>query len=81
MYYLTFMCCMVTQIYLPCYFGNEMIIQSEMLGDGAFRSEWYDMQARFKRILIIFMERSKVRSEVTVGKLFPLSLKTFTSVR
>lgn len=79
-FYLTFIVALVVQIFLPCFLGNEMIFASNDLMNSAYNSSWEVMSIRYRKLLLILMERLKQRSRILVGKLFPLSLDTFTSV-
>lgn len=79
-FYSFFLVALVTQIFLPCFLGNEMIFASNALMNSAYNSSWHIMSIRYRKLLLILMERLKQRSRILVGKLFPLSLDTFTSV-
>lgn len=74
------MCAMVTQIFLPCYYGNEVLVTSKGLSTNLYKSNWPDVPLKHSMIIIVFMERLKQSTVVTVAKLFPLSLETFSSV-
>lgn len=71
---------MVAQIFLPCNFGNELMLRSDYLTMAAYSCGWHQTDREFRRMIIVFMERVKRRAVITMGKLFPLSLDTFTSV-
>lgn len=79
-FYCIYIVCIVTQICLPCYFGNEVIFTGSSLSNCAYASEWYSLSLNYRKVLFIFLERLKRTSEILAGKLFPLSLDTFTSV-
>lgn len=79
-FYIFFSLSLITQICLPCYFGNEVIVKSERLPLCAYSSHWYQFSPIYKKNLIMFMERMKRTSHILIGKMFPLSLATFTSV-
>lgn len=79
-FYLFFLVALVTQIFLPCYLGNEMIFASNDLMNSAYNSSWQIMSSDYRKLLIILMERLKQGNRINVGKLFPLSLDTFRSV-
>lgn len=79
-FYCIYIVCIVTQIFLPCYFGNEVIYVGSSLSNWAYASEWYSFSLNYRRDLFVFLERLKRKSEILAGKLFPLSLDTFTSV-
>lgn len=71
---------MVSQIFLPCYFGNEVFYGSDQLTYNAYQSNWISMPKEHRQILFIFMERVKRVITITVGILFLLNLRTFLSV-
>lgn len=68
------------QIFLPCYFGNELIVSSTALSKHSYFSNWMDMTKESRKIFICLLERLKCESQIVVGKLFPLSLETYTTV-
>ncbi len=57
-----------------------MIFASNNLMNAAYNSSWELMSSDYGKLLITLMERLKCSSRILVGKLFPLSLDTFTSV-
>lgn len=77
------------QIFLMCLFGQETISEYDSLSYQLYCCEWPEMIALFKRsearnsqmIITIFMETLKRDSKIMIGKVFPLGLKTFTSVK
>lgn len=74
---------LMTQIFLLCYFGNELIIKSEELSTDIFGSNWPEITAKdqqLKSTMIVFQERLKRKTQVLVLILFPFSLDTFTKV-
>lgn len=79
-YYVCFIGSIVTQIFMLCYFGNEIIIKSNSLSMCIYNSNWTNFNLHYRKIMLVFMERLKKHSQVLVGKLFPLNLDTFTSV-
>lgn len=78
--YFSLLIALSLQIYLPCYFGNEIITKSNELSTDIYKSNWRCFRRKHQNIIIIFMERLKRTVSVVVGGLFLLSLQTFTSV-
>ncbi|KAJ8937123.1 hypothetical protein NQ318_012981 [Aromia moschata] len=81
--------CMLLEIFLLCYYGNEVIIQvnrlnkylnSTELTKFAYFSDWTDCSIKFKRNLVIFMTRSQMPLKLYAGGFFTLSLETFVKV-
>lgn len=74
---------LMTQIFLLCYFGNEVIIRSEEISSHMFASNWPEITTKnkkFKSTMIVFQERLKRKTQVLVALLFPFSLDTFSKV-
>ncbi|KAJ3666967.1 hypothetical protein Zmor_002383 [Zophobas morio] len=68
------------QIFFYCYYGTLLIEESKTLPTAVYMSRWYEYNIQTKKTLNILMERSKRPMVVTAGKLFDLSLDTFTTV-
>lgn len=77
---------LLTQIYLPCYFAEQVITNSSMLAFNAYNCNWIEMIASdaqdrpFATAFKILLERLKQNVNVIVGTIFPLSLSTFKTV-
>lgn len=74
---------LMTQIFLLCYFGNDLIIKSDELPMHLFLSNWPVLMRDnkpLKMVYMVFREQLKRRSQVLVMLLFPFSLETFTKV-
>lgn len=77
------------QIFLMCMFGQETMSEYHSLSYGLYTSDWPTIIAASSRkhsnnchvILIMFMENLKCETKVTIGKVFTLALKTFSSVK
>ncbi|XP_044258383.1 odorant receptor 4-like [Tribolium madens] len=65
------------EIFLYCWFGNEVIIKSERLFYAVFESKWYDMSAKLKKNLMIFAYQVQKPISLLVWNIFPVDLKTF----
>lgn len=71
---------MLTQLFLPCYFGNEILSKSRQLLDDIYASNWSDLSIKYGKISIIYMERLKKPKTMMVAQSFGLSLTTFSIV-
>lgn len=80
MLYIFFEMAMISQILLPCYFGNEIILESQKIQDAIYNTNWLDMEIKDRKLLISFMERLKRPAKITANNFFALSLSTFTKV-
>nr|XP_015839882.1 PREDICTED: uncharacterized protein LOC663463 [Tribolium castaneum] len=72
--------CMITEIFLWCYYGNEVILQSGKLTQSAYMSQWLSSSKKFKHDLMFFMTRSQNPLKLYAGGYFTLSLETFMAI-
>lgn len=79
-FYVGFVLTMLTQIFLPCYFGNEITLKSEKLSKAVYFSNWPGQSKRFRQLVLVYMELLKSPKQLIVGKIFGLSLDTFLAV-
>lgn len=71
---------MTLQIFLPCYFGNEILISSQHLSMDLFHSDWTSKSHKFKIAMKLFMENAKKPIKITAFGIFVVNLATFTSI-
>lgn len=71
----------IFDIFLTMFFGHLIILKSEELRTLLYQSNWPQQSQQFKRIAMITFERLQNPTVILVGKLFPLSLDTFSVVR
>ena len=71
----------IFDIFIITYLGNEIQFYSNRLSYCLFESNWTEQSASDKKLLIIMGERLKQPHEIMVGKLYPLTLTTFTKVK
>lgn len=70
------------EIFFILYYGNEIILNSEKLATYLFESKWFEQSPAMQKIIKFLMEILKQPIRLLVGfvVVFPLNLKTFTSV-
>ena len=71
---------MALQIYLPCYYANEVTINSNLLTNHVYNSNWLDSSVSRRRDLILFMEFVKRPVKFTAGSFFEVGLPIFSKV-
>nr|QMS80346.1 odorant receptor [Histia rhodope] len=70
--------CMLVEVFILCWFGDELIWKSQSVRQAAFEGPWLNVDVKTAKYIIIFLERSKRPLRVTAGKIFTLSLDTYT---
>lgn len=79
-FYVGFVMTMLTQIFLPCYFGNEILLKSEQLFKSLYSSNWASGSRRFRLAVLLYMELIQRPKRLVVGQLVSLTLESFLSV-
>ncbi|XP_073959862.1 odorant receptor 2a-like [Choristoneura fumiferana] len=75
-----YLTCMLIEVFIICWFGDELIWKSKELSQAAFDAPWPTTDPKTAMFIIIFMERCKRPLQVTAGKIFTLSLNTYTNL-
>ncbi|XP_047503804.1 odorant receptor Or1-like [Pieris napi] len=71
---------MMYQVFVYCYQGNEIQVESEAVCDAAYVSEWLVCTPRMRRALVLLMTRTRCPVILSAGGLVNLSLKTFMGI-
>jgi odorant receptor len=76
----TFMIPMTLEIFLPCYFGNDLSIASSKLSTALIGSEWFECDEKLRSTAKIFMENTKKEMKIFAFGVFQVNLSTFTTI-
>ncbi|XP_019699280.1 odorant receptor 24a-like [Harpegnathos saltator] len=68
------------ETFIYCFAGEYLSAKSQMIGDAAYDSLWYDLTSRKSRVALLVILRSQKRLTMTIGKIMDLSLERFTNV-
>lgn len=71
---------LVIELYIICYYTNELILKSESLLDASWNISWYDAPHQFKVSFRIFRERLLRPIKLVSGKIFDIKLENFRTV-
>jgi hypothetical protein len=77
---ITYMLPMVLQIFLPCYFGNEVYLASENLSASIFHSNWLHGSKKYRNALKLFITNAKKPIVIVSAKIFGVTLDSFVSI-
>ncbi|XP_037050106.1 odorant receptor Or2-like [Bradysia coprophila] len=70
----------ISQLFMITYFGNEIMLSSNRLSYCLYESDWYNQPQSTKKCIIIFGEYLQQPQTLVIGKLYPLTLETFTRI-
>ncbi|KAL0883468.1 hypothetical protein ABMA27_016840 [Loxostege sticticalis] len=72
--------CMTLQVFLYCYQGHELSVESGNVGAAVYESPWYKMSLPLRRDLLMLMMRSQRLAKLTAGGFTTLSLNAFMAI-
>ncbi|XP_032691309.1 putative odorant receptor 92a [Odontomachus brunneus] len=75
-----YMSCMLTQIFLYCWYGNEVKLKGLQLINNIFEMEWFALEQSVKKDLLIITRRSTVPIQFTSAYVMPMNLESFVTV-
>lgn len=77
---LEYLICMAVEIFVPTYAGSVFRAKSESLSHEIFKSNWINKSQRYKKSMMILVERTLRPIRISAGSVFELSLSTFLKV-
>ncbi|XP_061395479.1 odorant receptor 85b-like [Musca vetustissima] len=72
--------CIFCELFVYCWFGNEVSEQSKTIGTSGFHSSWYSFDRRYGKSLLIFLTNAQRPFVFTAGGFMGLSLPSFTGI-
>ncbi|CAK1540401.1 unnamed protein product [Leptosia nina] len=75
-----FIFCILTELFLYCYFGTELSVESSYIAESVYLMQWLFSGPRFRRSLVLVMERARRPLRPRAARLVPLSLETFLKI-
>nr|QUP79567.1 odorant receptor 7 [Monochamus saltuarius] len=76
-FYLTLL---MYQLFCYCFYGNEIMVQSEKFSEVLYNSDWLVLNNSTKKSLLLMMMRAQRPIKFTAGKFALLSLQTFMAI-
>ncbi|XP_063925969.1 odorant receptor 85f-like [Zophobas morio] len=68
------------ELFLFCYYGNEVQVKSNLVSRAAYESQWTDLPEDVKRSLTIFIINVSKPIDISAFNVFVLSLETFIKI-
>nr|KAF7432442.1 hypothetical protein H0235_005366 [Vespula pensylvanica] len=68
------------QLYLYCYVGEMLIVESSAIGTSAYMSQWYNLFPKDARNIFFVMHRCSIPLRLTFGKIGTFSMETFSQI-
>ncbi|XP_047506331.1 putative odorant receptor 85d [Pieris napi] len=75
-----FLMSVLLQILMISVYGEHLIMESTKISDAAFESEWYAMDVKSKKIIILIMLRANRPQTLTAYKFSVISYESFTKI-
>nr|XP_022910152.1 odorant receptor Or1-like [Onthophagus taurus] len=71
---------MVSQLSVYCWYGNEIMIKSDLLSSSIYKCDWTDTHLTFKKNVLLFTLFVSSSSKIFAGYFITLSLNTFGGI-
>ncbi|XP_071631675.1 putative odorant receptor 85d [Temnothorax longispinosus] len=72
--------CMLTQIFIYCWFGNKVKLKGLELTDSIFQMEWPNLDNNIKKGLLLVMKRSMIPIEISTVYILTINLDSFVAL-
>ncbi|XP_018374335.1 PREDICTED: odorant receptor 46a-like [Trachymyrmex cornetzi] len=72
-----FTCCMLTEIFIYCWFGNQVKLKSLELTDSIFQMNWPILDNSVKKSLLLIMKRAMIPIEISTVYILTMNLDSF----
>lgn len=79
-FYISFSGVFLNEIFLACYFGNEIILKNHNLSIAIYSSDWINKSTGYRKMIIMLIEILNTPIVIKTGKLFTLTLTSFLTV-
>lgn len=66
------------QMFLPCYYANELTVESEKLGIHLYSCDWTGMSAANRHLIFLYMESLKKPLVLRAGNFFEIGIPIFS---
>uniref|UniRef100_A0A1A9WQN6 Odorant receptor n=1 Tax=Glossina brevipalpis TaxID=37001 RepID=A0A1A9WQN6_9MUSC len=76
-----YQCCMFAQIFILCYFANEVTLTSEKLSLAIYKANWVDWNKENRKLALQMMARLDLPIRIkTINRCYSFNLTAFTSI-
>nr|WCF43344.1 chemosensory receptor OR51 [Spodoptera frugiperda] len=72
--------CMLAQLFIYCYFGTQLKVESELVNQSIYCSDWLYLSPRFRRQLLVMMQCCGRPLAPRTAYVIPMSLDTYIHV-
>jgi hypothetical protein len=76
----TFTLSICGEIYVQCYYGNEITLTSQKFSKQLFHSNWAETNIELQKSVKILMENLKNDLKIEVFGIYKLNLSSFTTI-
>ncbi|KOB65086.1 Odorant receptor, partial [Operophtera brumata] len=69
--------CMLGQLFIYCYFGTQLKVESEFLNQSLYSTDWLSLSPRFRRQILLMMQYCYHPISPRTAYIVPMSLDTY----
>ncbi|XP_017795128.1 PREDICTED: odorant receptor 67c-like [Habropoda laboriosa] len=68
------------QLFLYCYVGERLSVESVEIANAAYDSEWYNLSPKNAKLLLIIMRRARLPLQITAGRFATFTLMLYSQI-
>ncbi|XP_078032555.1 uncharacterized protein LOC144467569 [Augochlora pura] len=77
---LSYLCSMLMQVYLYCWYGNEVTLKSTKVCDAIYQMDWTTLPVSIVKDLLMIMMRSRKPVKMSSAQVITLSTESFVTI-
>ncbi|XP_065369362.1 odorant receptor 67c-like [Calliphora vicina] len=78
--YCIFLLASMLQVFIVCYYGDELMTASLKVGDAAYNQNWFNASIRYKKMILLIIRRSQRPSCITPPTFTAVSFESYMKV-
>ncbi|CAK1603979.1 unnamed protein product [Parnassius mnemosyne] len=72
--------CMLAQLFIYCYYGTQLKVESNFLNQSIYSSEWTSLSPAMRRQLLLLMTRCSRPISPCIAYIIPMSTETYITI-
>ncbi|TMW40377.1 hypothetical protein DOY81_014543, partial [Sarcophaga bullata] len=75
--YCIFLLASMLQVFIVCYYGDELMTVSVKIGDAVYNHNWFNASLRYKKMLVLIIQRSQKPCSITPPTFAAVSFESY----
>ncbi|XP_059623000.1 odorant receptor 4-like [Phlebotomus argentipes] len=71
---------LLAQIFLLCWYGQELVDNSQAISDAAYECKWYASSRKFRKLLLNVLHHTQIPQKLVAMHFWDITLQSFTNL-